>query len=415
MGTIGIYPGSARNAHGENLWGPLVNAQNEQRANKNAERLHGARFTSCGCTVQYVSCIPYMTNNKSKVSVRKSPAGGRSSRQLSKSQFQSIAGAGVAYSTQMVNSKPTFVNTKDGLRIVHREYVGDVNTNTSGFAVVNTLQINPGLSGVFPWLSLIAANFEVYEFHRLKFVYQAAAPTSQAGTLFMAIDYDAADSAPANKAELMSNMTAVSSSIWASNSINYDCAMRQYMSNRFTRNASLTNVDIKTYDAGNLYLAIEGAATVSPGNIYVEYDVSLRIPQIPSNLEAAASLKITNAGTSQLSYLNDGYTGNTDLINSLTGTIAHADWLCPSVGEYLLTYAIQGTSSSTAAPTWSVQSGSATIADIGYAILGATGVGIYESVLNVLDSGATIRLALTNITGITNYSLRVAKYGYSLA
>lgn len=350
---------------------------------------------------------------KQQQSARKSPAGGRSSQQR---PAPVIGGAGVAYSTQIVNSKPSFSGTKDSMRIQHREYVGDVGTNTSGFAIVNTANINPGLAGVFPWLSLMAQNFEVYEFHKLKFIYQASCPTSQAGTLYMALDYDAGDSAPQNKAELMSNMSAVSSSIWASNSITYDTNMRQYMSNRFTRNASLaSNLDVKTYDAGNLYVAIEGAATTSPGNLYVEYDVSLRIPQIPSNLEAASSLKITFAGTSQMSYLNDGYTGNSILLNSLAGTSAHGDWVCPTPGEYLLSYAIGGTSSSSSAPTWSVQSGSATISDIGYAALASTGVGIYEAILSVADAGATIRLALSNLSAISNYYMRIAKYGYTIA
>jgi hypothetical protein len=347
-------------------------------------------------------------NNNKQVSLRRGPTSARSSKNI-------VAGAGVAYSTQIRNSKPTFSQTRDGLRVHHREYIGDVGTNTSGFAIVTTLQLNPGLSGVFPWLSQLAQNFECYEFHKLRFVYQASCPTSQAGTLYMALDYDSGDAAPANKAGMMSNMSAVSSSIWASNGIEYDCAMRQYMSNRFTRNASLAaNQDIKTYDAGNLYFAIEGAATTSPGNIFVEYDISLRIPQIPSNIEAADSLKITYAATSQLSYLNDGYTGNSDLLNSLAGTIAHGDWLCPTAGQYLLSYAIAGTSTGAVVPTWSVQSGSATIADVGYSALLTSGVGIYEAILNVLDAGATIRLALATVTTISNYYMRIAKYGYLL-
>lgn len=349
-------------------------------------------------------------NNK-QVSIRRGPTSARSSKQT-----QNVAGAGVAYSTQIRNSKPVFSQTRDGLRIHHREYIGDVGTNTSGFAIVNTLQLNPGLSGVFPWLSLLAENFEVYEFHKLRFAYQASCPTSQAGTLYMALDYDPGDAAPANKAGMMSNMTAVSSSIWASNGIEYDCAMRQYMNNRFTRNASLaTNLDVKTYDAGNLYIAIEGAATTSPGNLYVEYDISLRIPQIPSNIEAADSLKITYAATSQLSYLNDGYTGNSNLLNSLAGTTAYGQWTCPEAGQYLLSYAIGGTSTGAVIPTWSIQSGTAAVTDVGYAALNTSGVGIYEAILNVIDAGAVVRLALATVTTITNYYLRVAKYGYALS
>lgn len=300
------------------------------------------------------------------------------------------------------------------MRVMHREYVGDIGTNTSGFGIVNILQLNPGLLSCGQWLSQIAGNFECYEFHKLRYVYQAAVPTSTAGTLFMAIDYDAADPAPATKTELMSNPSAISCSIWASTSLEYDCSKTRYMSNRFTRISSVSG-DIKTYDAGNLYFAIEGAAASSPGNIYVEYDVSLRLPQIPSNLEYAQSLKITNAGTTALSNLNDGYNGNTLILNSIAGSSTIGEWVCPTPGEWILSYAIGGTAAGSITPAWSIVSGSASITDIGYAAISATAtVGIYEAILLVADVGAVIRLALAGLSTIVNSQMRVAKYGYTL-
>lgn len=321
---------------------------------------------------------------------------------------------GTAYNTQVSSSQPKFYPTRDGMRVVHREYVGDVGVNTVGFGIVNILQLNPGLLSCGQWLSQIAGNFECYEFHKLRYVYQAAVPTSTAGTLFMAIDYDAADPAPATKNELMSNPSAISCSIWASTQLDYDCSKTKYMSNRFTRISSVSG-DIKTYDAGNLYFAIEGAATSSPGNIYVEYDISLRLPQIPSNLEFAQSLKITNAGTVALSNLNDGYNGNTLILNSLVGTATSGEWVCPTPGEYLLSFAIGGTAAGAVTPLWTVSSGTASITDIGYAAISATAnTGIYEAILLVADAGAVISLALGALSTIANSQMRVAKYGYSL-
>lgn len=356
-----------------------------------------------------------MNNNKQRKSLqlRKSPARGRSSNPSS-AIGRPISMVGTAYNTQVSSSQPRFYPTRDGMRVVHREYVGDVGVNASGFGIVNILQLNPGLLSCGQWLSQIAGNFECYEFHKLRYVYQAAVPTSTAGTLFMAIDYDAADPAPATKTELMSNPSAISCSIWASTQLDYDCSKTKYMSNRFTRISSVSG-DIKTYDAGNLYFAIEGAMGTSPGNIYVEYDISLRLPQIPSNLEFAQSLKITNAGTAALSNLNDGYNGNTLILNSLLGTPTTGNWVCPTPGEYLLSFAIGGTAAGAVTPVWSITSGSASITDIGYAAVSATAnVGIYEAILLVADAGAVVQLALAALSTIVNSQMRVAKYGYSL-
>jgi hypothetical protein len=345
-------------------------------------------------------------NNNKQSSQRKSPAGGRSGRP--------VQAVGAAYNTQISNSKPVFSPTRDGMRVQHREYVGDVGAYASGFTVVNTLQLNPGLVSCGQWLSQIAGNFECYEFHKLRYTFQSSVPTSTAGTLFMAIDYDAADPAPATKNELMSNPSAVSCSLWASTSLDYDCSKTKYMSNRFTRIGSVLG-DIKTYDAGNLYFAVEAASGLSPGNIYVEYDISLRLPQIPSNLEESSSERITNSGTSALSNLNDGYRGNTLLLNSLAGNATTANWLVPTAGEYLLTFTVAGTAAGAVAPAWSL-SGSGSISDIGYAAITATStVGVYEAVVLVADAGAIVTLVLSALATIVNSQLRVSKYGYLLS
>lgn len=359
------------------------------------------------------SCIPYMVKSKNSLPKGKTPARGRSSNNPM-SSGRAVSMVGSAYNTQVSSSQPKFFPTRDGMRVVHREYVGDVGVNSSGFGIVNILQLNPGLASCGQWLSQIAGNFECYEFHKLRYVYQAAVPTSTAGTLFMAIDYDAADPAPATKTELMSNPSAISCSIWASTCLDYNCSKTKYMSNRFTRISSVSG-DIKTYDAGNLYFAIEGTAADSPGNIYVEYDISLRLPQIPSNLEFAQSLKITNAGTTALSNLNDGYHGNTLILNSLGGSSTVGSWVCPTPGEWLLSFAIGGTAAGTVTPTWTFSSGSGAITDIGYAAISATAnVGIYEAILLVADAGAVIQLALSGLSSIANSQMRVAKYGYTL-
>jgi len=362
-----------------------------------------------------------MTNNKKiylsllRKNASKTPAGGRSSN-------PTVKPVAVSYDTQIANSKPVFLPSKDGLRVKHREYVGDVGITSSLWTVVNSFAINPGMPSTFPWLSMLAQVFETYEVHSLAFIYQAALPSSTAGTIYLSYDYDPADPAPLNKASMMSNMSAVACSSWASTKLPY-VSQGNKLINKFTRNSSLgINQDIKTYDAGTFYIASEGFAVATPGNVFVEYDISLRIPQIPTTIESAQSLRITYGSTSAISNVNDGTAGNANLLVSLAGSLGSGTgtgaWLCPTPGQYLLEYAISATANSSGNidGTWAVLSGAASLTDLGQAVVpeSTSALGVYQAIINVADAGATIGLTLVHIAAFANYYLRVSKYGYAL-
>lgn len=352
-------------------------------------------------------------NNKSNPSRRVPPRGQSGKNQSISVPKISPMSVGSAYNTQISATAPRFISTKDGMRVQHREYVGDVGDAGAGFNIVNQLNINPGLQTMGPWLSTVGGSFECYELHSLRYVYQASVPTSTAGTVFMAIDYDAADSPPISKAQMMSMTSAVSTSAWASAAVYYDCKANKYMSNRFTRITSISG-DVKTYDAGILYIAVEcPSGLLGPGNIFVEYDVTLRLPQIPTNAALAVSSKISNSTTSGLSAIGD-YISGAPLFRSLAGSLASGGWTSLSTGDYLLTYAIGGTAIANALPTWTL-TGSGSVTDAGYSILTTTSnAGIYQAVVRIADAGAAVHLALTNVATIVDSYLRIAKYSYPL-
>jgi hypothetical protein len=371
----------------------------------------------------HVSCIPYMTNNNNKnknnknnskvATVKRGNLGGRTSA-------VAIKTAGAAYNTQITNTRPVFYPASDGIRIRHREYIGEVGTNVSGFDIVSTLSINPGLPAVFPWLSMLAQNFELYEIHKMDFIFQSTMPTSTAGSYFMSLDYDAADAAPPTKAAMMSNMSAISCSIWSSCVLSYEAAMNKFMVNRYTRNTYLaSNLDVKTYDAATLYIAVDGAITTSPGNFYIEYDITLRIPQIPPSLELAQSQKVYYGSNTALSNTNDGWGGNA-LISSLAGSIAAGNFQFNYPGQYLLEYTLTATATGAGnvEDTWSITSGDANVTALSSADIPASAVsavGIYQAVIEVIEGGARFSLALSHIASIASWYFRVSKYGYSLA
>jgi len=179
-----------------------------------------------------------------------------------------------------------------------------------GFVTANTLHVtvasaftavsyavNPGLAATFAWLSNLASNYESYCLSALSFVIETQCSTSTAGSIQMAMDYDAADGSPASKQALMSYHNAVRSPAWG------DCRfvadkqdLLKFGSQRFIRSTALAaNQDVKTYDVGNLWVATSGGAGVLAGELYVEYDVELMTPQTGAAI--GGSSKVVSGGS----------------------------------------------------------------------------------------------------------------------
>jgi hypothetical protein len=166
------------------------------------------------------------------------------------------------------------------VRVRHREYLADV-AGSVAFAATG-FAINPGIATSFPWLSNIAVNFESYLFRALSFEYETQKSASTSGTIMMAVDFDAADAAPASKTALMTYHNAVRSAVWGECCYRSDMMdLRKFGVQRYVRSGALAaNLDIKTYDVGNLFVATQGEADTSAiGELYVVYDVELITPQ----------------------------------------------------------------------------------------------------------------------------------------
>lgn len=77
-------------------------------------------------------------------------------------------------------------------RVAHREYLGDI-TGSVNFAIAKTVAINPGVPASFPWLAYIARQYESYYVRSMCFEYETQESTATAGTVMLAVDYDATD------------------------------------------------------------------------------------------------------------------------------------------------------------------------------------------------------------------------------
>jgi len=173
----------------------------------------------------------------------------------------------------------------DEQRIIHREKIARVSTTGAGnFAIQSRIALNPGLAASFPWLANEANGWETYRFNRMRFIWVPSGGASVAGNVIMGADYDASDGNPAGEAALSSYADAEESALWVM--ICADCDPRRLNGTaprRFVRNGALAaNLDVKLYDSGNFFVATTDDSAVVVAKLWVEYDVSLFTPQVPS-------------------------------------------------------------------------------------------------------------------------------------
>jgi len=187
-----------------------------------------------------------------------------------------------AYSEgQSTMKAQVFRNSVDSCRIVHRELITSV-TGSAAFAVASTIAMNPGISASFPWLSIEAQGWEKYRFRRLRFCAYTRTGSTTPGSLLMVPDYDAADSAPVNESIASSYFGTVEDVPWKDLCLEID--PKRLATDRFIRLGSLAaNLDIKTYDVGNLFVCTTDGSAVNWSKLWVEYDVELINPQLPSS------------------------------------------------------------------------------------------------------------------------------------
>lgn len=217
---------------------------------------------------------------------------------------------------------PTYsaFSSSDGSVIVrHREFFGDVLGSTSAFQLgigdvgeQTLISVQPANPVMFPYLSGLAKLFESYDFERLQIDYVPRCSTATAGFVAMAVDYDAKDAAPSSKTSLMSYHGAVASSPWQACSLICDRRDLHKMGRQlYTRLSSITSTDSKTYDVGNLWLAVGGQGSAAQvGEVYVTYTVRLSTPQLNQAAIAKSNSKYVNptAGVSKTAPLGTART-----------------------------------------------------------------------------------------------------------
>jgi len=204
--------------------------------------------------------------------------------------------AAAAYATQQVGKGAQVQQSKDSIRVRHREFIGNV-TGSVNFTVALTFAVNPGIASSFPWLSGIAQNWETYRFRSLRLCSYTRTGSNVPGSILLAHDPDSSDDPPSSEQVMSTYESLVEDAPWKDMCLNVaKVGLKDIGPRKFIRTAALAaNQDIKLYDSGNLFVATVDGTAVAWSKLWVEYDVELYTPQLPP-AGFVASGTITNAG-----------------------------------------------------------------------------------------------------------------------
>lgn len=172
-----------------------------------------------------------------------------------------------------------------GVRITHREFLGDIVTSSDGRFSIQQYALNPGLYSTFPWLSVLAAQFDQWKPNGIVVCFKSTASTysgtAALGTCILATDYDPDDPPYVNKLEMENSQFAVSGSA-AENIIHpVECALNERpVKVLYTRQGAIST-DKRFYDLGNLYVATVGCApNTNIGELWITYDITFYKEQL---------------------------------------------------------------------------------------------------------------------------------------
>ncbi len=323
---------------------------------------------------------------------------------------QSVDFAPVAMSIRQGTQPPRMSSTtaRNGdlrVRVRHREYIADI-LGSVAYAVTS-FSINPGLPATFPWLSQLANLFESYRFNKLVFQYRTQAATAATGKAMLSVDWDAADATPTSKVQQLQERTKMDDASWKNFDLPCDLAdLLKFGVQRYTRSAGLSaNLDIKTYDVGNLLVGTQGqAGTAAIGELWVEYDLELITPQTSDGLAPGIGVKIVaNGAISDVNLLGNTptVTGTTSLVTATGNVIVFnktGNYLVDvlRVGTGLIALVLNGSAAVRTAISTTID-GAATgaLSQIRVQTSAPFQTLVFDASGDTTDTAATVRIAVT--------------------
>ena len=263
-----------------------------------------------------------------------------------------------------VDIVPSFKGTLRETRVRHREYLGDViSSSTSGAFSINSYALNPGNVLAFPWLSVIAQNFDQWKPNGVVICFKSTSSTyngsSQAlGTVIIASDYDLTDSTYSSKIEMENSEFAVSAK--SSDNILHpiECNINERQVKTLKcRGITTPSDNLQWYDLCNFQVATQGitGTSVNLGELWITYDITFLKEQLYGNLFGNSLLQMdygSSSGITTSAYF--GNNGTVDTSSTLVCTLGTSTITFPSVlsaGSYQILYIVGGSSTAWSTPT----------------------------------------------------------------
>lgn len=142
------------------------------------------------------------------------------------------------------------------------------------------IQFNPGLVGMFPWLSGVAPSFEKYIVRKLTFLYETSQSTFVPGMVMMAPEFNISDPVPSTKAELLEYAYATRGPVWKNFEMSIPSSAIMNYKEYYVRINEVTS-EKKLYDPFYLIYATDAVSTDLSycGELWIEYEIELLYPQ----------------------------------------------------------------------------------------------------------------------------------------
>jgi hypothetical protein len=264
---------------------------------------------------------------------------------------------------------------------------------TEAFTIIQSIALNPGIAASFPWLSIQAQGWEQYRFTKLVFWYLYFTGSQTAGQVRLIPDYDALDPPPSSA---LASSSYQDVKVGAANA-NLDAALNPSSMfpmgpRKFIRNGPIANSDLKTYDAGNMFVSTNYAvADATPfGEIWVEYECEFFVPQIP--VGGSSFIHSTSAAPTS----SDILPSPTVVSGSLPVSVAGNVITFPAAGAYFVSLNQTASTSVTVSAPTTTGTFDASFNGFGYTISGSTTTDATLNVL-VLVSAPSQTLSVNNV------------------
>jgi hypothetical protein len=327
---------------------------------------------------------------------------------------------------------------KDDQKVIirHKEFVTEILSNTT-FTVNQSLELNPGLSTTFPWLSKLAGRFQEYTIRGMVFHYiptsgEVVSGTNPAiGSVMLQTSYRANSSAPGTKMELLNEYWATESKPSESFCHPIECDPKENPFNvQYVRSVDVPSGDSQLmYDLGKTFIATSGCPATGNvlGDLWVTYEIELRKPILHDDV--VPSRDASYAYITSVSDTTNIFTGTVtqDTDNSFDCSYSGMTITFPKgVGQYLVTVVCDPSTTfsvfnwGSTAPTYTnCQAGNGVVIGQSYfrTTMGGSGGtlnrGVYQFTAKVTNATLTpsVTLVAPTITGTyADTTITVSRY-----